>query len=105
MMDCIGTRACPSSASLSAARRASPTCGVKPGNDKRRVQTPAPLISLLRKRARERTIVDNVSPHLVRLIGPECRRIAEEHPRSIRRYHRLPDRDVGAAAGREEAGA
>src|SRR5207247_153184 len=32
-MDCTGTRACPSSAFSSAASRASPTCGVKPGND------------------------------------------------------------------------
>jgi hypothetical protein len=32
-MDCIGTRACPSSAVSSAASRVNPTCGVKPGND------------------------------------------------------------------------
>ena len=32
-MDCIGTRACPSSALLRAASRVNPTCGVKPGND------------------------------------------------------------------------
>src|SRR5262249_16402169 len=32
-MDCIGTRACPSSVILGAASRVNPTCGVKPGND------------------------------------------------------------------------
>src|SRR5258707_3688200 len=32
-MDCTATRACPSCASLSAASRVNPTCGVKPGND------------------------------------------------------------------------
>src|SRR5262245_12676921 len=34
-MDCNGTRACPSSATRSAASRASPTRGAKPGNDSR----------------------------------------------------------------------
>src|SRR6266550_9601690 len=32
-MDCTATRACPSCASLCAASRVNPTCGVKPCND------------------------------------------------------------------------
>src|SRR5215471_6639508 len=45
-MDCTATRACPSCASLCAASRVNPTCGVKPGNDDLNVAPTCDMFSL-----------------------------------------------------------
>src|SRR6266516_4537056 len=76
-MDCTGTRACPSSAILSAASRVNPTCGVKPGNDGLRIGSshvntthyPAATVSEQVETHTLSVLVDNEPGVLARVIG------------------------------------
>src|SRR5262249_61539389 len=72
-----GTRAGPSSASISAASRVDPTCGDKPGHDDPVSHRPLPLVSVARRPAARRYALRRIQDLEV-AVAMRCRDLRQE---------------------------